>query len=222
LIIAGGARRFQSRLVRQCGDPMKKPGERLRPFNPLAGVFEFDRGFHECRAAEAVIGHLSHKEGWRVNLWQPRPSPQANPDFVVVLEDGRRVGIEVTEFIDPKYAEQMRVAKDRGHPIPLPREWDAPGIEGKVRADLEKKDQKRPTWGDRLDEYLVVVHTDESLIGSQPDVADAAFAQMAPVACSLVTRAFFVLLFVPKSAGPRPRIYKIPVQSRRSSAADPN
>ena len=75
-----------------------------------------------------------------------------------------------------------------------------------------KKDQKHPTWGGRLDEYLVAEYTDEALISSQPHVADAALTQMAPVACSLVTRAFFVLLYVPRSAGPRPRIYEIPVQ----------
>ena len=80
---------------------MEKPAERLRPFNPLAGVFESDRGFHEGQAAHAVIDHLADKEGWRVRSWELRPQCEANPDFVVVLEDGRHVGIEVTEFLDP-------------------------------------------------------------------------------------------------------------------------
>jgi hypothetical protein len=140
---------------------------------------------------------------------------------VVLREEGRRVGIEVTELLDSNHAKQIRYAKERGKPIPPPREWDPESIE-KVCADLMKKDRKPPTWGGRLDEYLVVEYTDEALISSQSHVADAAFKQMIPVACSLVTRAFFVLLYVPRSAGPRPRIYEIPVQPRRGSAADPN
>ena len=94
-------------------------------------------------------------------------------------------------------------------------------IKEKIYADLVKKDRKRPTWGGRLDEYLVVEFTDEALISSQSHLADAALKQMTPVACSLVTRAFFVLLYVPKSAGPRPRIYEIPVLPGSGSVQDP-
>jgi hypothetical protein len=185
-------------------------------------VLESNRGFHEGQVAQAVMDHLAKTEGWRVERWEPRPKRDANPDFVVVLEDWRRVGIEVREFLDPKYAQQIRYAKDRGKFVPPPREWDPYSIKKKVCADLVKKDRKRPTWGGRLNEYLVVEYTDEALISSQPDLADAAFKQRIPVACSLVTRAFFVLLYVPKSAGHRPRIYEIPVESRLSSTADPN
>jgi hypothetical protein len=141
---------------------------KLRPFNPLAGLFESDRGFHEGRAAHAVINHLADREGWRVRSWEPRPECNANPDFVVVLEDGRRAGIEVTEFLSCERAEQMREAKKRGKPIPPPNEWDAAAIEKKVCADLMEKDQKHPVWGGHLDEHLVVEYTDENLIRSGP------------------------------------------------------
>jgi hypothetical protein len=191
-------------------DPMKIPAGKLRPFNPMAGVFESDREFHEGQVAQALIDHL----GLRVKSWEPRPVRNATPDFVVVREDNRRIGIETTEFLDQRYAQCTRYAKEHGKPIPPPRQWDAESIENKVRSDIVKKDQKQPIWGGRLDEYLVAEYTDEPSIISQPQLADAALMQMAPIACSLVTRAFFVLLYVPPSAGPRPRIYEVPVQPR--------
>jgi GNAT superfamily N-acetyltransferase len=82
-------------------------------------VFESNRGFHEGQVAQAVMDHLAKTEGWRVERWEPRPKRNANPDFVVVLEDWRRVGIGVREFLDPKYAQQIRYAKDRGKFVPL-------------------------------------------------------------------------------------------------------
>jgi hypothetical protein len=147
-----------------------------------------------------------------VKSWELRPVRNANPAFVVVLEEHGRIGIETTEFLDQRYAQRTRHAKEHGKPIPPPRQWDAASIEKKVRADVVKKDQKRPTWGGRLDEYLVAEYTDEASIVSQPQLADTALMQMASVACFLVTRAFFVLLYGPQSAGPRPRIYEVPVQ----------
>lgn len=75
---------------------MRIPPGSLRPFNPLAGVFESDREFHEGQVARAIIVHL----GWRVKSWALRPIRNANPDFVVVLEEHGRIGIETTEFLD--------------------------------------------------------------------------------------------------------------------------
>src|SRR5918996_4194675 len=135
---------------------MKVAAGKLRPFNPLAGVFESDRGFHEGQVAQAIIDHLE----LRVKSWEPRPTCNANPDFVVVLEDDSRIGIEATEFLDQRCAQRTRYAKEHGKPVPLPRQWDAASIEKKVRADLVKKDQKRPTWGGCLGEYLVAEYTD--------------------------------------------------------------
>ena len=122
-------------------DRLKGIAERLRPFNVRAGASESDKEFHEREAAQAIIDHL----GWRVKSWEPRPVLNANPDFVVVREDNRRIGIEVRELIDPDSAKQMRFAKQCAKPIPLPHEWDTANLEEKIRADLLKKDQKHPT-----------------------------------------------------------------------------
>lgn len=159
-------------------------------------------------------------EGWRLESLQSPPKRHLNPDVVAVLADGRRVGVEVTELRDERSAERAQAVKDGRETAHLYRTWDAASIQVKLCGHLRKKDRKRPTallckdgksraWGDPLDEYLIVVHTDEPLIGVRE--ADAALMQMAPLSLSQVTRAFFLIWYVPKSAGSRPKIYEISI-----------
>jgi hypothetical protein len=174
----------------------------------------------ELWAADAVIGYLA-KEGWGLRSMRLPPQRHLTPDVVAVLQDGRRVGVEVTELRDPRSAKRAQAVKEGKEGEHFYRIWDNAGIQEAVYDALLCKDQKRPTWGASFDEYLVVVHTDEPLISSQPDTADAALRQMASAALRRVTRAFFLIWYVPKSAGPRPRIYEIPVLSGAGSPRDP-
>ena len=90
----------------------------------------------------------------------------------------------------------------------------APSADQKRRTAVLCKDGNRRAWGDPLDEYLVVVHTDEPLISSQ--LADAALRPMTMTGLSRVTKAFFLIWYVPRSVGSRPKIYEISVLSERS------
>ena len=134
-----------------------------------------------------------------------------------VLEDGRRMGIEIRELIERRYAERAAAVKKRKETEHLYRLWDCESIQDRVRAALLAKDKKIPTWGSPFAEYVGVVHTDEPLIISRPAAAAAALKAMPPVALGQITRAFVVIWYVPRSFGPRPWICEIPVSKHGSS-----
>jgi hypothetical protein len=197
---------------------MKKLAESWRWGAPLARAPGRDGlTFIELQAAKAVINHL----GWQLeNPLKSPPKPNLSPDVLAMIKDGCRVGIEVTEFCDEKYIKHMQAVKDRKETVARhPRSWSPANIQDKIRASLAEKDLKRHNalvrasdlWCEPLDKYFVVVHTDEALISSQPHVADAALAAIGPLELSQVTRAFFLIWYVQKSVGRRPRIYEIAV-----------
>lgn len=175
----------------------------------------------ERQAAWAVIKHL----GWERKTLDSPPERRRSPAVVAVLNDGRRVGIEVTEFCDKDYIERMEAAKKGKRSRPLPVIWKPEIIQANVRAALQEKDNKRHlflskpdserhAWGHALDEYLVVVHTDESSFSTEPELAGIALRTTAPVSVSEITRAFFMIWYVSKRIGARPKIHDIPTWSR--------
>lgn len=198
-------------------DLLTEIAERWRWGASLAGAP--DKSWTERRAAKEVIDHLAG-EGWQLKTLERPPEPRLSPDAVAVLDDGRRIGIEATELRDERSAERARAVKEGREAAHFHRAWDPVSLQEGLHAALLLKDQKRRNailrghaWGDPLDEYLVVVHTDELLISSRPDIADAALTEIAPAELCYVARAFFLIWYVPRSAGPRPGIYEMPVLS---------
>jgi hypothetical protein len=208
-------------------EEMKKLAKDWRLGAPLARAPDLRRDIRdglaliEVRAAEAVINHL----GWQLeNPLELPPKPDLSPDVLAMTKNGRRVGVEVTELCDQDHIEHMEAVKKGKVAVARPpRSWSQVSIQDEIRTLLVKKDQKRHkalsgadfTWCEPLHEYFVVVHTDERLIHSQPHIADAALSELAPVALSQVTRAFFLIWYVPKSVGPRPRIYEVALDRAR-------
>jgi hypothetical protein len=200
----------------RCVEGMKTLARDWRWGAPLARAP--DRRVTEALAAEAVIKHL----GWRLECFELAPKPDRSPDVLAVIENGSRIGIEVIELGDQGHIEHMEAVKKGREAVARPPRAPA-SIQDEIRARLVEKGQKRHkallggdrSWCEPLDEYFVVLHTDERLIHSQPDIADAALAGLAPVALPQVTRAFFLIWYVPKSVGPRPRIYEIALDRAR-------
>jgi hypothetical protein len=170
-----------------------------------------------------VINHL----GWQVKSLEFPPRPELSPDVLALIEDGSRVGVEVTELCDQDFIKRQQKRKKGEKASSSPFDWTASSIQEKLRACLVEKGCKRyrtllngdDLWCEPLAEYFVVVHTDEPLICSQPDLADVALAELAPVALPQVTRAFFLIWYVPKSVGPRPRIYEIAIADKKTGSA---
>ena len=174
----------------------------------------------EALAAEAVIKHL----GWQLeNPLELPPKPNFSPDVLAVIKNGSRVGVEVTELCDQDLIKRQQKRKKGEKASSSPFDWRPSSIQDRLRTCLVGKNCKRHQallnvdnlWCEPLEEYFVVVHTDEPLITSQPHIADAALAELAPVALPQVTRAFFLIWYVPKSVGPRPRIYEIALDRAR-------
>ena len=162
-------------------EELKKLAKAWRSGNPLASGP--DRQFTERLAAEAVINHL----GWQLKFLDSPPQRRLSPDVLATLKCGRRIGPEVTELCDSNYIEFKQAAKRDKRQAPFPRLWDQASLQTALCASLMNKVQKREnlllspdgTWCDPLDEYLIVVHTDEPLITREPQTADSALRDLA-------------------------------------------
>lgn len=199
-------------------EEMKKLARDWRWGAPLARAP--DLRVTEGLAAEAVINHL----GWQLKSLEFPPRPELSPDVLAVIRNGRRVGVEVTELCDQDFIKRQQKRKKGEKASSSPFDWSPSSIKDSLRACLVEKDCKRHKaildgdnlWCEPLDEYFVAVHTDEPLITSQSHIADAALVDIAPVALPQVTRAFFLIWYVPKSVGPRPRIYEIALADKKT------
>lgn len=119
------------------------------------------------------------------------------PDVLLATDDGRRIGIEVTELVDSNAVKRARHRKKFKERIEYDwADWTPTRIVTELRRIVELKDRKLAKVARNYDELLLAIVTDEGMINEA--IAREAAAQCGPVV-SFIGRAFFVLSYQPNS-----------------------
>lgn len=140
--------------------------EAVRKSRGYATFYEWplDKSLEEYGVGETLLRFLFGK-----NI-PGRLLPVKNdpPDLLLEFEDGRRVGIEVTEMVCGQAAAQARYLKEndvRDSVTGLPQGawtwWSPEKIAKRLTDDIAKKDGKLMSVRDRFDEIILAIHTDE-------------------------------------------------------------
>jgi hypothetical protein len=119
------------------------------------------------------------------------------PDVLLTGDNGSRVGIEVTEFVNGEMAARAWRLKKRG--LPISYEW-APWTPASIATELSRiiavKDSKLKKANGQFGRFLLAIVTDEPIIdeviGRQAVIQSRAVAE-------LVDRAFLILSYHPQA-----------------------
>lgn len=107
------------------------------------------------------------------------------PDCEARGLDGRRVGIELTELVDPASAAAARADEPY-----VPKYWSNADILAGLRERLQAKDRANPKDGP-YDEYLLLIYTDEP--GLTPDSAKNTITSTSFKPAQLIDSVYFLL-----------------------------
>ena len=164
-----------------------------------AGYWEWpsDRKLEEMGVGEALVRHLALSEGLNVRL--ARCLEDDPPDIEMITENGRRMGIEVTELVDEKAAQRARYVKQTGEGSSAWAQWDAVRLTRELESRIARKDEKLAHCRCQFDEMILAIPTDEPMIT----------LKLAETACSAakgstqnIDRIFLLLGYHPDNRNP--------------------
>ena len=157
--------------------------------------WRLDRQRSEMEAAEVLQRFLVlHGEQMSGSLQNVHSDP---PDVLLITDDGRRIGIEVTELVDSDAVRRHRVRVDRGEAIVYDwANWTPNSIAREIHRLAEVKDGKLAKAECVVDEWQLAIVTDEGMI-------DESTARKAVDRCRIqvthIGRAFFLLGYNPRA-----------------------
>jgi hypothetical protein len=157
--------------------------------------WKLDKRQAELHAAHVIANYLllnSHQEEGKVSLNIVERDP---PDALMIMADGRRIGIEITELVDEKAIKRAHRSKRERLSLDFDcAHWDSDRTRQFLVAQITAKDNKLAAVAAAYDELLLVVVTDETMI-DEPTAA-AAVSNISVSTCFL-DRAFLVLSYHP-------------------------
>ena len=111
------------------------------------------------------------------------------PDFEADDTDGNDIGIEVTEFVESSAAAAARAG------IPYEKTYWRDDLISELDAIIRTKDGASLREGDSFSDYVLLVYTDEAM--ESLDATIALLEKHAFPATTLITRAFFLISYLP-------------------------
>lgn len=158
---------------------------------PHAGHFswETDRRVAEWGVLKEFAEALSVHGCLFFSQAQHRGGGNDPPDCEAIAESGARIGIEITELVDPESAAAAR----GGNPYDW-KDWRAELVPALDRI-LRKKDTPAVVKDLPYSEYVLVIHTDEPWIEIE-HTRHVLSTHVFP-ATSLITRAYFLISYDP-------------------------
>jgi len=169
-------------------ESMRKARRRNRGY---ADYFRGQSKGHEERSiAYRLLVHLN-KELRLKWEYQHRGHGQDPPDCEAIAEDGRRIGIEVTELVDQHSLEEVV----RGGADPL-TDWGREKLVAHVQRLLDRKDAPDRVQGGPYREYLLAIHTDEPALTA--DNLERLLLGHTFLETRLITAAFLIASFDPR------------------------
>jgi hypothetical protein len=117
------------------------------------------------------------------------------PDALLMLANGRRVGIEVTELVDEKAIRKAHRRKRANLSLDFDfANWDSGRATKSIHELIERKDKKLAPVSGVYDELLLAVVTDETMID---DATAAQAVKDIVVSTRFISRAFLILSYHP-------------------------
>jgi hypothetical protein len=153
-----------------------------------------DKRQAELHAARVLSNYLlrDHQRGEKARLEIIENDP---PDTLLVLANGRRIGIEVTELVDEKAIRKANRKKRAGLPFDYDcANWNSNRATQSLLSQIAAKDVKLASASEAYDELLLVIVTDETMM----DESTAALAVSGvSISTRFFDRAFLVLSYHP-------------------------
>lgn len=174
---------------------MKALREAIKRQRPYADYFGFavDRSIAEVGVAETLCKALASAGQPLATDIKSRGQGNDPPDCEGTGEAGARIGIEVTELVDP----DAIVAAKAGCVFDW-ADWTREKLLAEVQGRLSDKDRKLSrARGGPYDTHVVIIHTDEPLLNITRVRTLVDSARFLPMA--VVDRAFLLLSYDPKS-----------------------
>lgn len=170
----------------------KKPPESL-PRQQKRGYGDFfawplDRQLEEWAIVEALKESLEKANAAFFKGLVVRGRGNDPPDCEAVLLEGGKIGIEVTELVDP----EAILAYKNGDTLQQ-AEWDKVKLVNAINQRLRVKDVADKVKGGPYDLYILVIHTDEPMLNfdyTYPLLSGVSF----PL-CALIKRVFLLMSY---------------------------
>lgn len=168
--------------------------EAVRSRRPHAGYFSFraDRSIEELGVLNAFAKAL--KEDSQNFFKEPRHSDQGNdpPDCEALTLTGERIGIEITELVDPDSAAAARLGKAYDW-----KDWRQALIP-KLDEIIQEKDGANVRNGP-YSEYVLLIHTDEPWL--ELNRIGQSLAEHVFPRTNLITKAYLLISYHPSQNG---------------------
>ena len=122
-----------------------------------ASFFDWpDRDQKEVGVVLSLFETLLAKEGLHYSNLRARGQGNDPPDCEAATPDGRRIGIEVTELVDPQGIKSAKAGRRYDWAT-----WDKAKLESYILARISTKDDVVNLKGGPYNHYWVVIHCDE-------------------------------------------------------------
>jgi hypothetical protein len=148
-----------------------------------------DRQLEEWAIAEALKESLEKSNAAFFNSLIARGRGNDPPDCEAVLLGGGKLGIEVTELVDPQAILAYKNGDTRQQ-----AEWDETKLVNALSRRLKVKDiAAANVKGGPYDSYVLLIHTDEPMLDY--DYLNPLLSGVQFPACQLINRAFLLMSY---------------------------
>ena len=157
-----------------------------------ASFFEWpDRDQKEVGVSLSLFESLLAKEGLHYSNLRARGQGNDPPDCEASAPDGKRIGIEVTELVDPKGIKNAKAGRRYDWAT-----WDKSKLESYVLSRITTKDEPSDLKGGPYDHYWLVIHCDEPELNHGR--TQALLSGWAGASTKLVSEAFLLFSYEPQ------------------------
>lgn len=127
----------------------------LQEQRKYAHFFEWpDKQVKECGVVESLLESMELNGEIPFSSLRTGPAPNQAPDCIAEDVAGKKVAIEVTEFVSGKAIEMTKVGKN------VYRNWKPVEVINEIQKIITKKDQVK-YFGGPYFKTILVIHTDE-------------------------------------------------------------
>jgi hypothetical protein len=167
--------------------PLDQVGQKKRGYSDFF-AWPVDRQLEEWAIVDSLKESLEKANAGFFNSLVARGRGNDPPDCEANLFEGGKLGIEVTELVDPAAILAYKNGDTNQH-----AEWGEDKLIKSIAHRLKTKDNSTNIKGGPYDQYILVIHTDEPLLSfdyTYPLLASTRFQYY-----SLIDRAFLLMSY---------------------------
>jgi hypothetical protein len=169
------------------GQPVDQAGQKKRGYSDFF-AWPVDRQLEEWAIVDSLKESLEKANAGFFNSLVARGRGNDPPDCEALLFEGGKLGIEVTELVDP-----VAIMAYKNGNTNQWAEWSEAKLINSITQRLEVKDVSKNIKGGPYDLYMLVIHTDEPILNfdyTYPILSEYPFGFY-----SLISRAFLLMSF---------------------------